>query len=91
MAPMNGVVMNKEEAKHIVQAELESYRAKPYSELVQMIDSPLCSCRFQRWIMFMFSVEPSCFQSHHPCGIRRDGVRSHGDFLRICLLFALNL
>ncbi|MGB2862528.1 MAG: hypothetical protein WBC05_04310 [Sedimentisphaerales bacterium] len=31
--------MNKEEAKHIVQAELESYRAKPYSELVQMIDA----------------------------------------------------
>ena len=31
--------MNKEEARQIIQAELESYRAKPYSELIQMIDA----------------------------------------------------
>lgn len=31
--------MNKEEAKQIIRAELESFRAKPYSELVQMIDA----------------------------------------------------
>ena len=30
--------MNKVEAKRIIRAELETYRAKPYSELVQMID-----------------------------------------------------
>ena len=29
--------MNKEEAKQIIRVELESFRAKPYSELVQMI------------------------------------------------------
>jgi len=31
--------MNKKEARQIIQAELESYRAKPYSELVKMIDA----------------------------------------------------
>jgi hypothetical protein len=31
--------MDKEEAKYIIQAELESYRAKPYMELAQMIDA----------------------------------------------------
>ena len=30
-------MMNKEEAKQVVHAELESYRTKPYSELVEMI------------------------------------------------------
>ena len=29
--------MNKEEAKKIIQAELEHFRAKPYAELIQMI------------------------------------------------------
>lgn len=31
--------MDKEEAKQIIKAELEPYRAKPYSELVQMINA----------------------------------------------------
>ena len=30
--------MNKTEAIEIVQAELESYRSKPYSELVSLVD-----------------------------------------------------
>jgi len=31
--------MNKEEAKQIISTGLEQFRTKPYSELVQMIDS----------------------------------------------------
>ncbi len=31
--------MNKEEARQIIKTELESFRAKPYAELVQMIDA----------------------------------------------------
>ena len=30
--------MNKDEAKKIITSELDQYRAKPYSELVRMID-----------------------------------------------------
>ena len=31
--------MDKEDAKQIIHAELEFYRAKPYSDLVQIIDA----------------------------------------------------
>lgn len=31
--------MNKNEARQIIRAELEPYRAKPYSELTEMIDA----------------------------------------------------
>jgi hypothetical protein len=31
--------MDKKEAKQIIRAELEAFRAKPYSELAQMIDA----------------------------------------------------
>jgi hypothetical protein len=35
------------------------HSSKNGSLLSDMIDSPLCSCRFQRWIMFIFPPAPS--------------------------------
>ncbi len=71
--------MNKEEAKQIIRNELESLRAKPYSELVRMIDAePISGDRTSpsgKW----YQIEIEVFWEHEPGGnIRVQGSIDDG-------------
>lgn len=63
-----GIIMNKGQAKKIIQADLESYRAKPYSELVQMIDAQPITKEFTSTDGKRYQIEIQAFWDDKPNG-----------------------
>lgn len=60
--------MNKEEAKQVVHAELESYRTKLYSELVQMIGAGPANSEVTSPSGRRYQVEIEAFWDDKPSG-----------------------
>ena len=80
--------MNKKEARQIIRTELEPFRAKPYSELVQMVNAePITGERIGATGR-RYQIEIQLFWDHKPNGnIRVAGSIDHGgwrSFIPLC-------
>ena len=87
--------MDREEARQIIQTELEPYRAKPYSELVQMINAKPVTGEIIGPSGQRYQIEIEAFWDSKPNGnIRVSGAIDDGgwrSFVPLCDSFIKSL